>query len=97
MVTGFPVHPQCDREGPTQCVSWVELEVARAIVEDYDHRGYHMHAFLLKVRSKIDSAREDHTCTFFVSTYLSSEGFSMNIYGYVKPTSLLGCALYKEE
>lgn len=56
-----------------------------------------MHAFLLKARSKIDSAKEDHTCTFFVSTYLSSEGFSMNIYGYVKPTSLLGCALYKEE
>lgn len=59
---------------------------------------YHMHAFLLKARSKTDSAREDYICTFFVcSMYLSYEGFSMNIYGYVKPASLPGCLLYKEE
>lgn len=59
---------------------------------------YHMRAFLLKARSETDSAREDYICAFFVcSMYLSYEGFSMNIYGYVKPTSLPGCLLYKAE
>lgn len=92
------IHPQCNREGPTQCVSWLELEIAGPSWRIMTTEGYHMHAFLLKARSKTDSAREDYTCTFFVcSTYLSCEGFSMSIYGYVKPTSLLACSLYKEE
>ena len=94
MVTGFPVHPQCDREGPTQRVNWAELEISGVVVEDRDHRCISHECISPESRSKTESPREDYICTFFVcSMYLSYEGFSMNIYGYVKLTSLPGCFL----
>lgn len=71
-----------------------ELEIAGVVVEVHDHRHISHACISPESRNKTESPRENYIRTCFVcSMYLSYEGFSMNIYGYVKPTSLPGCFL----